>query len=192
MKKKILLLAAVLTASLSFSGCVKIIDTGTEGDYTGVKEFDASADSSSAWGQITEEITGAAKDYVEAAKEGFSGSAAVSGTAKITEFESKGGGKKNALIIEADGFDGTVKIQIGSVYTGTDIRDIQTVTQFGDFTNQTEWSQYAKALNGEADSQVVAPLNLDESCVGKTVTFVGAASMSGDEMTITPVSMTVE
>ena len=53
-------------------------------------------------------------------------------------------------------------------------------------------SQYAKALNEQADTQVVAPLALDESAAGKTVTFVGAAVQSGDTVTITPVSMTIE
>ena len=86
----------------------------------------------------------------------------------------------------------TVKVQIGSIYSGTDVRDIQTIKNFESFTNQTEWSQYAKALNAQVDSLVVAPLSIDDSVVGKTVTLVGAASASGGEITITPVSMTIE
>ena len=63
---------------------------------------------------------------------------------------------------------------------------------FADFTNQTEWSQYAKALNSQLDELVVAPLAIDESIQGKTVSVIGAATASGDEVTITPISMTIE
>jgi len=72
------------------------------------------------------------------------------------------------------------------------VRDAQTVKGFADFTNQTEWSQYAKALNSQLDELVVAPLAIDESIQGKTVQIVGAASASGKEVTITPVAITIE
>ena len=79
-----------------------------------------------------------------------------------------------------------------SVYSGTALRDTQTLKVFQDFTNQTEWSHYAKALNAEADAQVVAPLGLDESVAGKAVTFTGAAAESAGKVVITPVAMTIE
>jgi len=193
MKKKAMLLVAAAALAVCLTGCVKIIDKGTEGQYTGVEEFDAAADSSSDWSQVVEEITANAADISELLSgDGIGKVAAVSGTAEAKEFESKANGKKNALILDIEGYDGTVKIQVGSIYSGTDVRDIQTVKKFEDFTNQTEWSQYAKALNAEVDAQVVAPLSIDDSVVGKTVTFVGAASASGDEVTITPVSMSIE
>ena len=91
-----------------------------------------------------------------------------------------------------EGYDGTVKVQIGSIYSGSEVRDVQSVKKFENFTNQTEWSQYAKALNAEVDAQIIAPLSIDESIVGKTVTLVGGASASGDEVTITPVSLSIE
>ncbi len=193
MKKRIVLIMAAVLASVSMTGCVKIIDKGTEGQYTGEVAFDAAADSSSDWAQVTQEITDNAKDLAELlGGDGLSGVTAVSGTFKVAEFESKANGKKNALILDVDGYDGTVKLQIGSIYSGTDVRDIQTLKTFESFTNQTEWSQYAKALNAEVDAQVVAPLALDDSAAGKQVTFVGAASASGDEVTITPVSLSIE
>ncbi|MCC8065960.1 MAG: DUF2291 domain-containing protein, partial [Clostridiales bacterium] len=101
---------------------------------------------------------------------------------------------KYYLLITIDGYDGDeeIKIQAGGVYSGTTVRDVQTIKEFADFTNQTEWSQYAKSLNSEVDAQVVEPLALDESAAGKTVTFTGAASASGDTITITPVAMTIE
>ena len=41
-------------------------------------------------------------------------------------------------------------------------------------------------------SQVIEPLGLDESVVGSKVTFTGAAVQSGDEITITPVLLSIE
>ena len=193
MKKVLSLLLAGVLISFTCTGCVKIIDKGTEGEYTGEVAFDAAADSSSDWAQVVSEITEKAKDLSELlGGDGVGKASAVSVTAPIKEFESKASGKKNALILDVEGYSGTVKVQIGSIYSGTAIQDVQTVKAFSDFTNQTEWSAYSKALNAEADAQVVVPLALDESVVGKTITLVGAASASGDEVTITPVSMTIE
>ena len=193
MKKVIILILTGALISMTCTGCVKIIDKGTEGQYTGEVAFDASADSSSDWDQVVAEITENAKDLSELlAGDGVGKASAVSVTAKVKEFESKANGKKNALILDVEGYDGTVKVQIGSIYSGSEIRDVQSVKKFESFTNQTEWSQYAKALNAQVDSLVVAPLSIDDSVVGKTVTLVGAASASGGEITITPVSMTIE
>ena len=193
MKKTIALMLAGAVAAVSLTGCVKIIDKGTEGQYTGEVEFDATADSSSDWGQVVTEVTENATELKELLSGDWNGkAAAVTVTAPVKEFESKANGKKNALILDVEGYDGVAKVQVGSIYSGTDVRDIQTLKNFESFTNQTEWSQYAKALNAEVDTQVVAPLGIDENVVGKTVTLVGAASESGDEVTLTPVSMTIE
>lgn len=193
MKKQIILVAVLAAAALSVSGCVKVIDKGTEGQYTGEVAFDAAADSSGDWEQISGEITDNAKDIADVLSgDGIGDVAAVSGTAEVTEFITKG--PKNILAVTVDGYDGkeTFLVQIGSVYSGTAIRDAQTVKGFETFTNQTEWSAYAKALNAEMHAQVIEPLGLDDSVVGKKVTFVGAATKSGDEVTVTPVALTVE
>ncbi len=192
MKKKLLLMLAGVMMALCVTGCVKVIDKGTEGQYTGETEFDASSNSGGDWDKIVAEITENAVDLAKKAGEGIDKAAAVSVSAEVKEFESKANGKKNALILEVEGVDDTVKVQVGSIYSGTDVRDVQTVKSFESFTNQTEWSQYAKALNAEVDSKVVVPLSIDDSIVGKSVTIVGAANESGGEITITPVSMTIE
>ena len=193
MKKTIVFVLAAAIAAVSLTGCVKIIDKGTEGEYTGEVAFDAAADSSSDWGQIVTEITDNAADLTELLNGDWDGkAAAVKVTAPVKEYESKASGKKNALILDVEGYEGIVKVQIGSIYSGTDVRDIQSLKKFESFTNQTEWSQYAKALNAELDAQVVSVLGLDDSAAGKTVTLTGAASRSGDEVTITPVSLTIE
>ncbi len=191
MKRKLLLMLAGVMTALCVTGCVKVIDKGTEGKYTGETEFDAASNSGGDWEKVVAEITENAVDLSEQAGK-IDKTCAVSASGKVKEYESKANGKKNALILEVEGCDDTVKVQIGSIYSGTDVRDIQTIKNFESFTNQTEWSQYAKALNAQVDSLVVAPLSIDDSVVGKTVTLVGAASASGGEITITPVSMTIE
>ncbi len=191
MKRKLLLMLAGVMTALCVTGCVKVIDKGTEGQYTGETEFDAASNSGGDWDKVVAEIT---ENAVDLSKEGdgIDKATAVSVSGEIKEYESKANGKKNALILDVEGVDDTVKVQIGSIYSGTDIRDVQTIKNFESFTNQTEWSQYAKALNAEVDSKVVAPLKIDDSVVGKKVTIVGAASGSGGEITVTPVSITIE
>ena len=102
--------------------------------------------------------------------------------------------KKGGITVVPNDSNGNevISVQLGSVYTGTSVRDIQTVKAFGDFTNQTEWSQYAKAINSQLHELVVEPLKIDESIQGKTVTVIGAATASGEEVTVTPVSITIE
>lgn len=196
MKRRISLIITVVLMAISLTGCglVTVIPIGQESSYTGETAFDSSAESSSDWSQIVEELTGAAQNLSDVLNgDGIQGEAqAVSGTAKVVEFNTDT--PKYYLLIEPDGYSGDaeIKIQAGGVYSGTAIRDTQTLKVFQDFTNQTEWSQYAKSLNSEADTQVVAPLALDESAAGKTVTFVGAAAESGGTVTITPVSLSIE
>ena len=80
-------------------------------------------------------------------------------------------------------------------YTATNaaLRDTQTAkTLSNHFTNQTEWSQYAKALNDQSYANVIAPLGIDETIQEKTVTIIGAATAAGKAVTITPVSIVIE
>ena len=193
MKRRLVSLMTAACLALTLTGCVKVIEKGTEGQYTGEVEFDAAADSSSDWGQISTEISDKAKEISEVMSAGIgSSTVAVKGTGTVKEYIEKG--PKHLLSVTIDGYDGseTFTIQIGTVYSGTALRDTQTLKVFENFTNQTEWSQYAKALNAEMHAQVVEPLGIDDSAVGKKVTFTGAATQSGTEVTITPSALTIE
>ncbi|MCD8371656.1 MAG: DUF2291 domain-containing protein [Clostridiales bacterium] len=192
--KKISAIFISAAAAVLVSGCVKVVPIGQESMYTGEVAFDSGAESSSDWSKVVEEISGAATDLAGLLGGDGIGStgAAVSGTASVVEFNTDT--PKYYLLITLDGYSGDeeIRIQAGGVYSGTAIRDLQSVKNFEDFTNQTEWSQYGKALNSEADAQVVAPLALDDSAAGKTVTFTGVATVSGDVVTITPVALSIE
>ena len=194
MKKKIIwiILAVVLVVFLALSA--KVIDKGTEGQYTGEVAFDASASSGDDWSAVLGEITGKAEDIASVDLAALGDGRAVTLKGTVTGYESKASGKKNTITVAPEGYtgDAVFTVQLGSIYSGTAIRDTQTVKAFGDFTNQTEWSAYAKALNSEMHDKVVVPLNIDEGIQGKTVTIVGAATGSGSDINITPVAITIE
>ncbi len=200
MKKKLIwiIIAVVLVA---FVVCnMKVIDKGTESQYTGVVVFDAQSSSSGDWDNVVSEITGKAVDIttietLDKSTLGLGTAVTVKGT--VAEYSSKATGKKNSITVVPDGYTGDVVfvVELGSIYTSTNtaLRDTQTAKSLtNDFTNQTEWSQYAKALNDQSYANVVTPLSIDESIQGKTVTIVGAATASGTTVTITPVSMSIE
>ena len=194
MKKKIIwiVLAVALVVFLALSA--KVIDKGTEGQYTGEVAFDAGASSSDDWGAVVSEITANAQDIASMDLSALGDGKAVTLKGTVSAFESKAGGKKNSITVTPEGYSGDAvfTVQLGSIYSGTAVRDVQTVKSFGDFTNQTEWSQYAKALNSQLHELVVAPLNIDESIQGKTVTITGAATGSASSVDITPVAIAIE
>lgn len=192
MKKKLILsmTAIIMAISMTACGIVTVVPIGQESSFTGEEKFDSSAESSNDWTAVVEELETNATDAAQALGAGVGSGTAVSGTAKIIEFNTDT--PKHYLFVEIEGYDGEVQIQAGGVYSGTALRDTQTLKVFQDFTNQTEWSQYAKALNAEVDAQVVAPLGIDESVAGKTVSFTGAAAENAGKVIITPVSMTIE
>ena len=195
MKKKIIIPAIVVIALAVFlcMSC-KVIDKGTESLYTNVVEFDASADSADDWSLVSEEITEKAKDITELDLSNLGVGAPVTIKGIVTDYVSKANGKKNSLVVAPEGYSGdaVISVQIGSIYSGTAVRDAQTLKAFGDFTNQTEWSQYAKALNSELDEKVVLPLALDENAKGKQIELTGVATASGNEVTVTPIAMTLQ
>ena len=193
-KSKIILIACCVVLVVFLALSAKVIDKGTEGQYTGEVAFDASASSSGDWDSVVSEITSNAKDIAAVDIDALGDGTAVTLKGTVADYVSKANGKKNSIVVTPEGYEGDAvfSVQLGSIYSGTAVRDAQTVKSFADFTNQTEWSQYAKALNSQLDELVVAPLGIDESIKGKTVEIVGAATASGGEVSITPVAITIE
>lgn len=194
MKTKIALIVVCIALVAFLAMSAKVIDKGTEGQYTGEVAFDASTSSSGDWDSVVSEITQNAQDIATMDLSALGDGKAVSLKGTVSAYVSKASGKKNSITVAPEGYSGSAvfSVQLGSIYSGTAVRDAQTVKAFADFTNQTEWSQYAKALNSQLDELVVAPLAIDESIQGKTVSVIGAATASGDEVTITPISITIE
>ena len=192
LKAKIFAVIIIIALAAFVANSAKVIDKGTEGQYTGVKAFDASESSGSDWAKISEEITNNAAEINAIDLNSLGAGKAIKIRGTVSEFSSKAGGKRKSIIITPENYSGNMifSVQLGSVYTGTSIRD--SIKKFGDFTNQTEWSQYAKALNSQLDKDVVTPLAINDSIKGKTITIIGAATSSGNQVNITPVSIVIE
>lgn len=188
----VLLAAALLVLSLSGCGIVKVIPVGTESDYTGEVEFDASAAAADDWELIAEELTGSAQPLVDTLASAANGSSyCVSFTGTVEEYNTDS--PKGYLVVTVEGVDDKeVRIQVGSVFSGTTVRDCQTSKSYEDFTNQTEWSQYAKTVNDEVMTNVVEPLGDLNALVGKTVEIIGCFTPESTTVTVTPVTITAQ
>ena len=187
-----MLAAALLMLSLSGCGKVKVIPVGTEGDYTGVVEFDASAEAADDWELIATELTGTAQPLADTLASAANGTAyCVSFTGTVEEYNTDS--PKGYLLVTVEGVDDKeVRVQVGSVFSGTTVRDCQTSKAYEDFTNQTEWSQYAKTVNDEVMTNVIEPLGDLNALVGKTVEIVGCFTPEATTITVTPVAITVQ
>ncbi|MDO4479363.1 MAG: DUF2291 family protein [Lachnospiraceae bacterium] len=205
MKRKSLLVALVSLVAVMSTGCVKIIDKGTEAQYTGVVEFSAESNANSLWESVVEDITTNAVDLATllseangdlnsvAEKYGVKQKAnfAVKGSGTVTEVEtSKSAGY---MTLKLDGYDGPVEIrvQVGPTFKNKDsLGDAQTVTSFEDYTNQTEWGQVKDALIDNVKTNVVGNVDVD-SLNGQTITFIGAfsASAGNEKIQIIPISI---
>lgn len=187
------MLLAVSMLALLLAGCgiVKIIPAGTESDYTGQKVFDPNAVAADDWTVVCQEITGAAAPLADALASAESGSVySVSFTGTVSEYNTDT--PKGYLAIAVDGVSDEVRVQVGSVYSGTTVRDAQTVKAYESFTNQTEWSAYAKTLNGQVQTNVVDPLGDLAALVGSTVEVVGCFTPAAGAVVVTPVSIVAQ
>ena len=192
--RRILAVLAACTA-VTFTGCgvVTVVPIGEEASYTGKQEFDSAAESEGDWSSVVADISQKAQDLVELLNgDGITETTAVKGTGKIKEYNTDI--PKHYLVVELDGFTGTkeIRVRTDGPNSSTAIRDLQSLKNFESFTNQTEWSSYGKELNKQALAQVIDPLEIDESVVGKTVTFTGGAEAGADAVTITAVELTIE
>ena len=192
--RRILAVLAACTA-VTFTGCgvVTVVPIGEEASYTGKQEFDSAAESDGDWSSVVADISQKAQDLVELLNgDGITETTAVKGTGKIKEYNTDT--PKHYLVVELDGFTGTkeIRVRTDGPNSSTAIRDLQSLKNFESFTNQTEWSSYGKELNKQALAQVIDPLEIDESVVGKTVAFTGGAEAGADAVTITAVELTIE
>lgn len=192
--RRILAVLAACTA-VTFTGCgvVTVVPIGEEASYTGKQEFDSAAESEGDWSSVVADISQKAQDLVELLNgDGITETTAVKGTGKIKEYNTDT--PKHYLVVELNGFTGTkeIRVRTDGPNSSTAIRDLQSLKNFESFTNQTEWSSYGKELNKQALAQVIDPLEIDESVVGKTVTFTGGAEAGADAVTITAVELTIE
>lgn len=211
-KKRAAVLLLVVFAAFSLTGCIKIVKTGEEGKLTGQTAFNADSDVGKIWdAQVIPELTQKAvalKDFLTEANGdlksldekygkysmGSSGELnyVIKGAAKVTAIDQKK--RAGSMQVQLDGYSGkeTVKIQIGTVFKGSSVRDSLDCIKYEDFKNQVQWAAVSQSLNGIVQKKVIDSLKV-ESLTGKTVTFVGCFTVDGnDKILITPVQMSVQ
>ena len=204
MKKRMIALALALTlaASTLLTGCgiVKVIKIGEEGKYTGDVEAiweesalpelnEKAVDLKEFLEQSNGDLTALAEEYGSYSM-GKSGelSYAVKGTGTVEEVNTQS--QAGYMSVKLEGYSGTesVKIQIGPVYKGSSIRDTLSFIKFGDYKNQEQWAAVSQSINEIVAKDVVEPAK-PESLQGKTISFVGAFTVSSgsSDVLITPV-----
>jgi len=113
----------------------------------------------------------------------------VKGTGKVTEIKSES--QAGTAIIEIPGLTEKVAIQIGPIVRGTALRDATGIVSFNQFSNQLDYADVSKEMNGRALKAAFASA-IPASLAGKTVTFFGAFTFdphSKSAILITPVKI---
>jgi predicted lipoprotein len=96
-------------------------------------------------------------------------------------------------LIEIPGLDEKVELQIGPVVRGTALRDSTGLVSFNQFSNQLDYADVSKEMNGRALKTAFANAPA-ASLAGKTMTFFGAFTFdphSKSPVLITPVKITL-
>lgn len=199
------LLAGIIVIFLT--GCVTIVKIGEEASLTGKVSFTESLDVSAFWDsqavaevqekavELSDFLTQNNGDIAKTAKEygrytmGTSGelNVAVRGEATVKQvFSAK---KAGYLLIQPDGYEGpvAVKIQIGTVFKGTTIRDYLSFLDINDYGDQIKFAQLSKKINQYIQEHVVDPIEV-QTLENQRISFWGCFTYtSSDELLITPV-----
>lgn len=213
MRKSLIGIAIIIAVVLSTStGCVKVVKIGEEGKLTGVVEFNAGDNVAEIWDSaVLPELTGKAISLPDFFAEAGNDIKSLAdkygkysmGTSGEINYVVKGSGiveevnqekKAGYMAVKLDGYTGPVivKMQIGSVYKGSSVRDSLDFIKFGDYKNQQEWAAVSQSLHNVIDEQVIKAAD-PSTLTGKSIEFVGTfTASSNDEILITPVVLTVK
>jgi predicted lipoprotein len=115
----------------------------------------------------------------------------VKGTAKILSVDTR---SMNGFVsVDLEPFDGKADFQrnIGPIFRGNTIRDIQDTISINDFLNQTEFARLARELNNKVRDLVLSDIDFSQH-IGETAEFLGVFTYNGrgSLIEITPVRLT--
>lgn len=213
-KRTCAILVTAFVGMLALTGCVKVVKTGEEAALTGAVSFNAGDDVANFWettavpemkgkaAELAEVLNSAGGDLSTLAAEDYAKYSmgdkgeltyTVKGTASITEVVTDK--KAGYIVVKPEGYDGddVIKLQIGTVYKGTSVRDSLNFIDFNDYTNQIEWAEVSQSINELIQQKVIDPIGYDAFEVGKTVEFLGAFTVSSsNEILITPTELTIQ
>jgi predicted lipoprotein len=113
----------------------------------------------------------------------------VKGTGKVTELHTES--QAGTADVQIPGLTEKVALQIGPVVRGTSLRDATGHVSFNQFTNQLDYADVSKEMNGRALKSAFASIQ-PPSLAGKTITFFGTFTFdphSKAAVLITPVKI---
>lgn len=212
MLKKIaaILLAAALGACCA--GCVTIVKTGEEATLTGEVAFHAGDNVAAIWDSqavpsLNEKAVDLATFLTEANGDlkslaaqygkysmGDSGELSYTVKGSVTVAEVNTEKKAGFMVVTVGGYTGSevVRLQIGSVFKGSAVRDSLDFIKFEDYKNQVDYAAVSQSIHEVIQNTVISQLDLG-SLVGKQIEFTGCFTVDkADELLITPIQITVK
>lgn len=200
-----------ITVILCFglTGCVTIVKTGEEATLTGEQEFAPGDNMMAIWdSMLIPTLEEDAVDIIEFLEQsggdlnaladkygkysmGTSGelSYVLKGKATVTEVVSD---KKAGYIkLNLDNYTGgeEIKLQIGTVFKGSAVRDSADFIKFEDYKNQVDYAAVSQSLHDIIQRDVIDTVDIN-SLNGKEIEFLGCFTVSGNnELLITPVAL---
>lgn len=212
MKKKIFAAALAVCMAAACAGCVTIVKTGEEAALTGEVTFNAGDNVASLWeSQAIPDLTGRAVELGQFLREangdlkslassygkysmGDSGelSYVVKGDAIVQEVVTDK--KAGYITVKLDGYDGeqVIKLQIGTVFKGSAVRDSLSFIRFEDYKNQVDYAAVSQSLHDVIQKTIIDTIDV-ANLVGKQISFTGCFTVDKPaELLITPVQLTVK
>jgi len=194
---------------LLLSGCVTIVKKGEEGELTNEATFNAGDSVEKIWesealpnleekavniSDFLKEANGDLNSLADAYGNysmGTSGelSYVIKGTFEIIEVVNDK--KAGYMLVKADGYDGplVIKIQIGSVFKGSSVRDSLDFIKFEDYKNQVDYAAISQSINDYIQKNLLDTIDL-ASMQGKKIDVIGCFTVSGqEEILIMPVEI---
>jgi len=109
-----------------------------------------------------------------------------------TTFTAVGGELKgDLLVLEIEGVDTLVYLQVGPAINGTAIRDVSGLVNFGMFENQLAYQDAGTKLNDKVRDLVLSGID-KTTLTGKTMNIIGAFSLANtNQYSVVPVSIEV-
>lgn len=212
MKNKLLVLVMVLLVALGSTGCVKVVKIGEEASLTGKTEFNAGDNVAEFWDSLAmPEFTEKAVDLPTFLTEANGdlksladkyGKYSMGNTGELT-YIVKGTATVNNVVtdkkagymeVTLDGYNGleVIKLQIGTVFKGSAVRDSLSFIKFGDYTNQEEYAAVSQSIHELIQEKVIDPVDVS-SLKGKQIEFTGCFSVSDNtNLLITPVILSAK
>lgn len=212
MKKVIISVGVILIALIYMIATAVIVKTGEEGRLTGEVKFNAGDSVAAIWDSqalpvltkkavnintFLTEANGNLKSLADKyGRYSMGKSGELSYTVKGTATVNKVDKEKKAGYMEVTLKDYTgsekVKIQIGSVYKGSAVRDSIDFIKFEDYTNQVDYAAISQSIHDVIQKTVVDKVDLTK-IEGKEIEFVGCFTVENNSnITITPVVLTVK